>query len=103
MAPAKLGLIFTLALVSLGTTAAPVADNNTPEGLALAAAAGGHGVKRGYDGDWLYSREDASANNPIGKVTVSGEGLTPEKKRGYDGDWLYSRKTAAEARPVNAN
>lgn len=97
MTPSKLAVLIPLTILMLGgASAAPVAR---PANVPGPAVPGPTPQKRGYDGDWLFSRESDSAAAPTLKYESTPEGkfvvaTGPAEKRGYDGDWLYSRQSA---------
>ncbi|RPB25047.1 hypothetical protein L211DRAFT_135427 [Terfezia boudieri ATCC MYA-4762] len=87
MAPRKLTVLIPLTILMFGASAAPVAR---PANVPGPAVPGPNPQKRGYDGDWLFSREADSATMPEGKlVVVTGAA----EKRDYDGNWLHSRQS----------
>ncbi|KAF8423390.1 hypothetical protein EV426DRAFT_710804 [Tirmania nivea] len=109
MAPSKLTILISFTIHMLSASAAPVARAAKVPGPSMP---GPTPQKRGYDGDWLFSREPESDYNSAGALAPTyNYKTTPEGKlvvvtrvaerRGYDGDWLYSRKSV-NAEPKEA-
>jgi len=57
MAPSKLTVLIPLTILMLGASAVPVAR---PANVPVPVVPGPSPQKRGYDGDWLFSRESDS-------------------------------------------
>lgn len=69
MAPSKLTVLIPLAILMLSASGAPVAR---PAKVPGPAVPGPTPHKRGYDGDWLFSRESVTGMGPQGRFNIQG-------------------------------